>query len=400
MDKNVYIVLGNGVAGVSAAKAIRQNDESSKVIMISSEDVVAYSRPMLTKTPLNSYDLDKTLLYPQSWYDDNGIDLILSTTVNEIDREKKIIHTTNGEYEYDKCIYALGANNFSPPIKGIYGENIVSIRTYKDIQQMKELALGATDAVVIGAGVIGIETAIELSKQNVNVTILEACPSIMPRNIDVETSNKLMEVLEPIKVLTACKIKEIITADDSICISLESGINIKADFLVVSTGVRANIELAQNAGLICSRSLVVNEFMQTSDENVYACGDCAEYDGMNYSLWEQARVQGEIAGANAAGKSLKYGTVDTSVLLNSPKFSLFAAGDTGNSDCTDYDIEICDNNETDNMFYINKNREYSFKKKWSVEGRLVGAVQLGNLMEVQSLKNEIFKEQESYDESK
>jgi len=392
-----YVVLGNGVAGLSAAAAIRAGKPNSHITMISAEDVITYSRPMLTKTPLNSFDLQNTLINDARWYQEHEIELSLSTTIDGLDLKNRMIFTSNDVFEYDKCIYALGASNAIPSVFLSDMSRSVSIRTYRDIQKLRRLYLGARSAIIVGGGVIGLESAFELMKLGIRVTIVEALPYLLPRFLDEETARELQLRLSPASVITGSMVAAVETTRSETTVRFSDGTSVSADFIVISTGVRANIALAKEAGLACERGVIVNERMETSAPGVYACGDCTQYKGSNAALWVQAKVQGEVAGGNAAGKMLRFGSVDNSLLFNSPKFALFAAGDTGKNPAMQYTVERRENNAQD-LFAVNPAFTKSAATCWYTEGKLSGAVQIGSLTGVDELRRRIFDEKEIYED--
>lgn len=395
-DRRNYVILGNGMAGISAAENIRIYDSKCRIVMISDEDVLSYSRPMLSKTPLLSYDLKKNFLYPESWYQDNNIEVVLDAKIEKLDVENKKVITSKGIYQYDKCIYALGASNFMPPIPGSDMKQVVSVRTYKDIEEIKKLILGATSAVLIGGGVIGLEMALELSHLGITVTVVETLPYLMPRLLDEETAKSLEELLNPIKVITGANVAGIAPGEKAADVSLADGTIIPADFVIMSCGVRANTSIAKDAGIECDRAVVVNEHMETSVSGVYACGDCAQHNGINYALWSQAKVQGQVAGANACGKRLRYGMIDSSLLLNSQEFAIFAVGDAGKNPDLQYEVETVENKDAP-IFAINPHFTKSKEKRWYCNGELKGAIRVGSLVGIDALRKQIFNEEEVHD---
>lgn len=392
-----YLVLGNGMAGFSAAFAIRAQDQQGHITMISAEDTLTYSRPMLTKTPLNSYDVKRTYMQPEQWYRDQDIDLVLSTEIRKLDTEAKTVFTAKGIFEYDKCILALGASNAYPPVIAPDCKRTVSIRTYQDIQKLKRLYLGAKHAVIVGGGVIGLETAIELMKRGMQATIIEAFPYLLPRFLDEDTAREVQNLLFPARVLTGAMIAGFDADDTRVSVMLSDGTSLQADFAVISTGVRANISIAKEAGILCERAIVVNERMETSAPDVYACGDCAQYNGNNYALWVQSKAQGQVAGANAAGRKLRYGAIDHSLLFHCPKFALFAAGDTGKRPDVSYTI-VTEENLADGMFAVNRYATKSLRKTWYRNGVIAGAIQLGSLVGTQAVRKQLFPGEEIYED--
>ena len=124
-----FIILGTGVAGLCAAEAIRERNRTCRIIMIGKEKIPPYSRPMLSKTNIRTYDASYTLLKPESWYQQEGIELLTDTVVLSLNTATKTVHCDKADFSYDKCIYALGAKNFIPPIPGRDKQNVFSVRT-------------------------------------------------------------------------------------------------------------------------------------------------------------------------------------------------------------------------------------------------------------------------------
>lgn len=386
--KYTYVILGNGNAGFTAAKTIREHDKNGSVLMISEEKSHTYSRPMLTKTPLRSYDLKKTLLYPGAWYDDQKIDVILDTKITKIDPSSKTVFCDNEEIVYDKCIYALGAYNFIPPIKGSEKAEVTSIRTYDDIYNLKKLSMDAKNAVIIGGGVIGLEAASELTRYGLKVVVLEALPVLMPRLLDDETADTLQNSIKSFEIYTDVNVQEIAGNDKTEKVMLADGRSFPADLVVVSTGVRANTKIAMDAGITCDRAVVINERAETSIKDIYACGDCCQYNGANYALWSQATEQGIAAGINSTGGNVSMGIIDSTMVLNTEEISIFAIGDAGKNPELIYKTEITDNMAPSD-FGVNPQYLRFFEKRFYVDEKLVGATIVGNLSRVQELKEQI-----------
>lgn len=383
-----YVILGNGNAGFIAAKSIRELDKTGTILMISQEKALTYSRPLLTKTPLRSYSLQNTILYPMAWYEDQQIDVMLDTVVRKLDVESKSVNVDDTEITYDKCIYALGGYNFIPPIKGSDKAEVTSIRTYEDIYNLKRLCLDAKNAVIIGGGVIGLEAAFELARYGIKVVVLEVLPMLMPRLLDEETARTLQTSIKTFEIHTGVNVEEIAGNDKVEAVKLADGRVFPADLVVVSTGVRANTQIAAEAGIQCDRAVIINEKAETSATDVYACGDCCQYNGANYALWSQATEQGRAAGANAAGGNVDLGVIDSSMVLNSQEISIFAAGDTGKNPNLTYTTEVTDH-LAPNLYGVNSSFLKSFEKRFYVDHKLVGATIVGNLAGMQALKEEI-----------
>ena len=383
-----YIIVGAGIAAVSAAQGIREIDTEGKILMIGDETVPAYSRPMLTKTPLRSYELSRTIVYDAHWYEEQRIDLMLGTKVLSIDNSSRLVTTSSGEsFFYSRLIYAAGANGFVPPIPGADLPEVVVIRRYEDLMKVKRLSVNTGKAVIIGGGVIGLEAGFELSRYGLDVTVLEALPMLMPRFLDEDCARKLEDAIHSFPVFTGVTIDEIAGNGHVSSVRLKDSREFPCDFVIMSTGVRADIALAQSAGIKCTRSVVINERCETSAKDIYACGDCAEY-GINWQLWSQALEQGRVAGVNAAGGSAAIQPTDSSMIINSPEISMFSCGDVGKDPNKVYTTEVDDNSQPD-LFAVNKKYIRSYEKRFYCDGKLTGAIIIGNLANMQGLKEQI-----------
>lgn len=383
-----YIIIGAGIAAVSAAEGIREIDREGSILMIGEEPIPAYSRPMLTKTPLRSYELGRTIVHGSEWYEEQKIELRLGVKAVSIDNSSRIVRLSTGEsFFYTKLIYAAGAYGFVPPIKGADLPEVVVVRRYDDIMKVKRLSVDTGKAVIIGGGVIGLEAGFELSRYGLDVTVLEALPMLMPRFLDEDCARKLEESIKSFPVHTGVTIEEIGGSGHVEYVKLQDGRVFPCDFVIMSTGVRADIALAQAAGIKCSRSVIINEKCETSAKDIYACGDCAEY-GINWQLWSQALEQGRVAGINAAGGSAKIQPTDSSMIINSPEISMFSCGDVGKDPGKTYLTEIDDNMQPD-LYAVNKKFIRSYEKRFYSGDHLVGAIIIGNLARMQELKEQI-----------
>ncbi|HIZ66440.1 MAG TPA: FAD-dependent oxidoreductase [Candidatus Blautia pullicola] len=372
--RNFYVILGGGAAGFYAASAIRQRDKTGSIVMLSNEPYRPYNRPMLTKSIMADLNQDQIAIEEEKWYEENNIHLLLDKQVTAIDRENKEIITADGmKLAYTKLIYALGSECFIPPIPGSDKEQVVAIRRLEDTRKIEALLPEVTNVVVIGGGVLGLEAAWEMKRAKCNVTVLELAPLLMGRQLDEGAAEMLKTISQNqgIAIHTGVQITEILGEDQVTGVKLGSGEVIPADLVIVSAGVRANVEPAKSAGIETDRALVVNERMETNVQDIYACGDCAQYQGVNYAIWPQAVEQGKVAGANAAGDNLVYETVPAALNFHGMRTALFAAGDNG---------------KNPNLIY--KTAEFKdmakkqYKKYYFLNNRLCGVILIGDVRDM------------------
>lgn len=375
-SKEHFVILGGGTAAYNAARSIRFRNDTCKITMISNEAFLPYNRPMLTKAMMANFTDNQMAIEKQEWYKNNKIKLLLNTTVVAIHPDKKEIVLNDETINYDKCIYALGATCFVPPIQGHDLQGVVAIRSISDVKHINQILPSIENVVVIGGGVLGLEAAWELAKAKRKVTVLEMMPQIMPRQLDEGASEIIENSLSKngIELHTNVKIVEIKGEVKAQSVVLEDGREFRADLVIVSAGVRANIELAKQAGVEVDRAILVNEKMETNIEDLYACGDCAEYNGINYSLWSEATEMGKIAGANAAGDNLIYTNVNGALTFFGLNTSLYACGDNGKNPNTLYKtVEMKDN------------QKGTYEKLYFANNNLCGIILIGDLKKMKEL---------------
>jgi len=387
--KEIYLVLGNGAAGISAAKAIRERNETCSIVIVSNESVLGYNRPMLTKSMIAKFNSNQIAIHDEVWYKENNIINVLDKEVIKIDKkEKEVIFKDEMKFKYDKCIYALGSSSLIPPIPGVKKEGVIAIRSISDTDKVIELLPRVKNAVVIGGGVLGLEAAWELSKAKCKVTVLELADKLMGRQLDYEGGKFLEEIIKGtgIDIKLNVKIDEIQGKGSATGVRINGNEIIEADLVIISCGISPNSKLAKEAGINTNKSIIVNDKMETNISDIYACGDCAEYDGINYGIWPQALEMGKVAGANATGDSLSYETVDAALTFNGMNTSLYAIGDNGKNPYIQYKtVEFKDPiKKTYEKYYFSKNR-------------LCGAILIGDTSSIvkvtQDVKdNKLFRE--------
>ena len=365
-----YLILGNGAAGFNAAKAIRERDKTGSIVIVSNEPYAAYNRPMLTKAIVSGLEADQIAIADKGWYEENRIYQMLGRTVTAVDmKAREALLDNGGKLYFTKLIYALGSECFIPPIKGSDKSQVVAIRRLDDVRRLEKLMADGKNAVVIGGGVLGLEAAWELKKAGLSVTVLEAAPMLMGRQLDADFGELLKKIAADsgVTIHTGVTVSAISGEERVTGVALADGREFPADLVVVSAGVRANVGLAKEMGLEIGRAVMVNERMETNLPGVYACGDCAEYKGVNYAIWPEAMEQGKTAGANAAGEATEYQAVPAALTFHGMNTELFAAGDCGK-----------------NLNLLYKTAEFrdmgrkQYRKYYFLNDRLCGVILLGD----------------------
>lgn len=376
-SKEFYVILGNGAAGLNAAKAIRERDKTGSVLIVSNEPYRTYNRPMLTKSIMADLSEDQIAVESAGWYEENQIFQVLGKHVTSVDvGEKEVLLSDGMKLKYTKLIYALGSECFIPPIPGHDKPQVAAIRRLDDTKRIADMLPDVRQVAVIGGGVLGLEAAWEMKKTGREVTVLELAPMLMGRQLDEAAGEMLKYISEcaGIKIHTGVQISEI-TGDEAVTgVRLGSGEEIPAQLVIVSCGVRANASLAKDMGIETDRAVVVNAKMETNIPDVYACGDCAQYEGVNYAIWPQAVEQGKVAGANAAGDSVEYAQVPAALSFHGMNTALYAAGDNGKNPNLLYKtVEIQDKSKK------------QYEKLYFLNGKLCGVILIGDLSKMAKL---------------
>jgi len=311
------VIIGAHAAGVDAASAARKTDRTAEITLITDEKYAGYSRcglPFVIGGHIPSFN--NLIVFPPSYFQMMKLNLKTETKVTKIDTGKKAVVTVDKagnteEIPYDSLIIAAGASAFTPPIKGREKQGILPLRTIEDGQRIDQaIREGAKKAVVMGAGLIGLETAVALQERGLQVTVVEMLPQVLPAMLDADIAKMVQEMLEQkgIRILTNKPVEEFLGADKVTGI-VAGGEQINADLFVSAFGVRANTQLAVDAGINLgeTRAIKTSARMETNIKDVYAVGDCAESTHIVtqkpalQQLGTVAVRQGKVAGINAAG---------------------------------------------------------------------------------------------------
>ncbi|MEM3550433.1 MAG: FAD-dependent oxidoreductase [Candidatus Bathyarchaeia archaeon] len=315
MPKRI-VIIGAHAAGVDAASAARKTDRTAEITLITDEKHAGYSRcglPFVIGGQIPSFN--NLIVFQPSYFQMMKLKLLTETKVTKIDTGKKVVETLrNGdkkEIPYDSLIIASGASAFTPPIKGREKKGILPLRTIEDGEKIDQaIREGAKTAVVMGAGLIGLETAVALQERGLKVTVVEMLPQVLPAMLDSDIAKTVQETLEQkgIRILTGKPVEEFL-GEDHVTGIVAGGEQIYADLFVSAFGVRANTQIATEAGIALgeTRAVKTNARMETNVKDVYAVGDCAESTHIVtqrpvlQQLGTVAVRQGKVAGINAAG---------------------------------------------------------------------------------------------------
>ena len=335
---NTYIIIGGGIAGVSAAEAIREIDKTGRIILICKEAELPYYRMNLTRYLAGDIHVSALPLHPDDWYRSQAVELMLNTSVDSINpATKEVSLVRNGKLSYDKLILANGAQPFVPPFPGRDLKGVWSVRTHSDADNILYCCMPDMHVVCIGGGLLGLENAGALAKRGADVTVIETFDWLLPRQLPKEGGKQLEKLILKmgIKVVTGGKVKEMRGEGAVRAVAFEDGSELPAELVLITTGVAADTDLAKAAGLKVNKGVVVDEQMRTSEPDIFAAGDISECNGKLYGLWMPAKAQGTVAGHNAAGKNDVFPEMPPSAKLKVLGIDLFSIGQIAPTDPND-----------------------------------------------------------------
>jgi nitrite reductase (NADH) large subunit len=334
--KTSFLIIGGGIAGVSAAEAIHKVDQSSDITLVCGEHSLPYFRMSLTRYLAGEIGREQLELHKEGWYLENHINIVVGRQVQNIDSESKQVTLDDGQgYSYEKLILANGASPFVPPIPGKELPGVMTLRSLEDAERITQIFDHRANVVCIGGGLLGLEIAGAIARHGSKVTVLEALDWLLPRQLAQEAAELLRQHIESmgISVIVPAKTAALVGEGKVEGVELaseshetEPAVCIPAELVLISAGVRPNLDLAKLAGVEVNRGVVVNEHMQTSKPDIYAAGDVTEYHGINYGLWVPAKKQGEVAGKHAAGQPADFAGDPPSAKLKVLGIDLFSIG--------------------------------------------------------------------------
>ena len=343
-----FVIIGNSAAGVNAAQELRAADKDSQITIVSSEKDMAYSRCLISRFLDGRLKADGLYFKTRNFYHNYNVKPLLGKTALSLDRSAKEVILASGErLAYDKLLLAVGAGPIRPRVSGLELSGIFNFYSLEDPRRIIKYAKdkNVKEAVVVGAGFVGLEAAYALSKDGIKVTVVERCAQILPAQFDHISSEIIRDDLESLGL-------EIILDESLTSVNGESAVesvtigedtDIACSLVIFASGVRPNTLLAQESKLNTAKGIVVDEFLKTNDPDIFAAGDCIEIEDaatgkrQPSATWFNAVLQGKFAAGNMLGQNKRYsGAIG---IQNSVQFHRLAAISFGISQITDEDLD-------------------------------------------------------------
>ncbi len=380
------VIIGGGIAGISAALAARMEYPAAQITILAAEDEPFYCRIALSSLVSGALPEEYLASFAPDFLPARRILYLSGTAALAIDKERHVVITKSEEFPYDSLILASGASPFVPPVPGLKEAAHLlwtmadARRLAQDLQAIKEAKIA-----IIGGGVLAIESALMLAKMGHQVTIFEVGPHLMPRQLNEKAAALLQKMVTARGITVSCavQISAISQENGTYTLTLQDGSKIAAAIILAQAGVRPNTTLAREADIACKNGILVNEAMQTSDPAILACGNCVEFKGTLEQLWNPARRQGEVAGQNAFAVKSQYLSRPLELHLKSREIALYSSGNWAAAKSC---LEEFQDNSYRALFFDN-------------DGKLIAAILLGNIAEYPKISAAISSQNPALPES-
>lgn len=372
------VIIGASAAGLTAAQEARKVSADAGITLVSEEKHLPYHRPSLTEL-IGDETVEKRAnfyLQKEEWFAEQKIRLLRGVKAAAMDREKRTVTLSDGStIPYDRLILAVGANPFVPMAGALEKKNVFALRTLDDARRVTRGAEAAKSVVIIGGGLLGLEAAGALLKKKLTVHMIELADRALPMQLDPAGSILFARIAAThgVTIHLSAQVDRFAGGERVTAAVLKSGEEIPADMVLFSIGVRANIALAQAAGLTVGRGIVVNERMETSAPGIYACGDCAEF-GRGVQLWMPAVKQGTVAGMNSAGGTAQFKPDDYPAMLKVFGTQVYSVGDIGRDPAVAYE----------QLLHLDE-AAGQYRKLYLRDGKLVGGILIGDVRKAGAL---------------
>ena len=374
------LIIGNGLAAMQLLKEL-DGQHRYQIKVLSAEPVHHYNRIMLSSLLAEETDLASITPCDDEWYSARHTEVLLNHKVVSIQyTDKRIVCENGAQFDYDKLVFATGSQSFIPNIPGTFldqrPQGVMGFRELYDVDYMRSIAQQHQHAVVIGAGLLGIEAAVGLVKQGMKVTLLHRRDVIMNRQIDPQASELLIKELTErgIEVRTGNAPQTIHKSGDHVSsVELDNGDKLPADLVIFATGIVPCVQLAEHSGLQVNKGIVVDDSLQTSQPDVYALGECCEYQGNTYGLVAPIWNQAEVLAKRLLGEEAIYQEEEFATKLKVSGIDVHSMGLINQTDAKT-PVEVLEYRDVERAIY---------KKILISDHKVVGAVLYGDVADSQ-----------------
>ena len=324
------LVIGGGIAGQAVCEAVRERDSLSRITLVCAEPRPPYDRVKLSSLLAGDTEPAALQLRPEDWYADERINVVLGRRAVVLDPGARRCTLDDGTIlSFDRCVLATGSDPLMPPLPGLDREGVHPFRGPEDCEAILAGTGRGERAAVIGGGLLGLEAAYGLAKQDCAVTVVHLMDRLMERQLDERGAALLMPAIQGlgVEVLLERRTTEVLGNGSVEALRFADGTELTCDLVVVSIGITPRTDLAQAAGLEVERGVVVDDAMRTSHERVLAVGECAQHRGVVYGIVAPIHDQARVAAATIAGFAAEYSGSVPATSLKVMGVDVVSAGD-------------------------------------------------------------------------
>jgi len=382
-DKPIVIV-GTGPVGIKALVTLLEKNPAENIVIYGGEPWEPYNRVKLSSFLAGEVGWSD-LIESQRIPDINNLVQHHNCKVVKIECEKNIvIDETGREQNYKKLILALGSQPHVPGVEGVGLDSIYTFRDMSDTQHLLARQVKSRKVVVVGGGVLGLEAAKAMSRNNTSVTVVDHSVNLMANQLDDDASEILKEHILSlgIRIFLGSGVKKIHGGTTATAVELRNGNVLECDTVIFSTGIKPNIELAREAKISVGRGIRVNDTMQTSDPDVYAIGECAEHRNIVYGFVAPGFEQAKVAAADINGTKTNYKGSIQATQLKVIGLPVFSMGRTGESESKRIFVE----------YVYNRPESGTYRKIVVFKNRLVGSISVGKWDALHRIQESVTKE--------
>lgn len=363
-----YVVLGSSAAGINGVRELRKLDHESEIVLIS-KDKAIYSRCILHQYLSGERDMERLCFAEHDFEDLYRITWMKGRSCVGLKPQEKLVLLEDGEtVSYDKLLIATGSHTFIPPVKNLKeAKNVIGFRNIEDMEVLKEVAQNSENIIVMGAGLVGMDCASGFLELGVKVTMVEMAGWLLSKQLDEKAASAYQKAFEErgVKQYYGVGVAEVVLDENSRIVEavLTDGTRLPCDYVVVTAGVRSNVEFLEGTGIETSRfGLIYDETGKTSDDNIYGAGDVSGTS----PIWPVAVKEGIIAASNMAGVPRKM--TDFFASKSTMNFLGIASMSLGDVNTADEEVKA----------EVRETKD-SYKKILHKDGKIVGAVLQGDL---------------------
>lgn len=342
------VIIGSGFAAYQLVKAIRRQDKAIVIQVFTADDGHDYNKPDLSHVLSKKQTArDLIRMSGQDFAQEHQIELHANCHVEAINTTQKYLEVDGKRYQYGKLVLATGAKAFVPPISGDAADRVLTLNSLSEYEDAENTLQQANRIAVIGGGLIGTELAMDFATSGKSVAVIDPCQALMANQLPELVAIKLERVMasQGTSICLSDKVESISSVSvpaSSINVELASGKVLEVDAVISAAGLKPNTQLAANAGLKVNRGIVVDEYLQTSNSDVYALGDCAEINGNVLAYLQPALLSANALAKTLLGQSTVLVLPNMMVKVKTPAFPIQLAGQNvgrNDSDALSWQIE-------------------------------------------------------------